>query len=154
MRQLSLRHRPPVRTIQSHPLVIVILSPTPVPGGNATSQQIVLPDRTIIINNITKQNSSTKGATIIVMSLTVKNTSSKDISNQPGYYQLISSEGDVFGPTQAGASTTASFFGPIASGSSRNGTLSFEIPSATLSNLRLLYRPEIATETVFVVLHV
>ncbi len=133
---------------------LVITSPTPVPGGSATSQQIVLPDRTIVITSITKQNGTTKNATIVVMALTVKNTGSKDITNQSSYYQLISSEGDAFGLTQSESSAAANFFGTITSGSTRTGTLSFEVPSVTISNLRLLYRSNIATETVFVVLHV
>lgn len=133
---------------------IVITSPTPVPGGNANSQQIILPDRTIVINSITKQNSTTKNAVSIVMALTIKDTGGKDITNQSSYYQLISSEGDAFGLTQAEISAAANFFGTITAGNARTGTLNFEVPSATVSNLRLLYRSNIATETVFVVLHV
>ena len=133
-------------TSTSGPITINV--PTPVVGGGSTSQQVVLPDRVLVIDSVKKNNGS-NNLSSIVMSLTVKNTGNKDIDNKVDFYQLVGAEGDVFGLP---ASTTSPFFGPIASGSSKSGTLTFQIPAAAVSNLRLLYRSEVASETVFVAL--
>jgi len=130
---------------------IVILSPTPVPGGNAHSQIVTLPDRVLIINDVSKQAGADASSTAIVLTMTIKNTSAKSIMNEASYFQLISAEGDIFGLQ---SSAMASFFGTIASKSSRNGTIVFQVPTAAIAGLRLLYRSEVATETVFVSLNV
>ena len=70
--------------------------------------------------------------------------------NEASYFQLIGAEGDTFGLQ---SSATADFFGTIASKFSRNGTIVFQIPTAAIDSLRLLYRSEVATETVFVSLN-
>jgi hypothetical protein len=133
---------------------LTIISPTPVSGGSAHSQQIILQDRVLVINSVTRQNASTAGSVLITLNLSVKNTSSKDIFNKPDYFQLVGSEGDMFGLTPSASSAAANFFGTIVAGGSRNGTLTFQIPTAATSDLRLLYRSEVATETVFVTLHI
>ncbi len=130
---------------------IVILSPTPVPGGSASSQQVVLPDRTLIINNVSKQAGTDASLTTVNVAVTVKNTGSKSIMNAANFFQLIGAEGDTFGLQ---SNSAASFFGSIAAHSERSATLTFQVPTGTVSQLRLFYRPEVATETVFVALHV
>ncbi len=138
-------------TVPPHSVPIIILSPTPVSGGNPNSQMITLPDRTIILNNISKQPGADVNSTAIVLAITIKNTGTKSIMNEVSFFQLISAEGDTFGLQ---SNTTTSFFGTIASNSSRNGTVIFQIPTAAVNGLRLLYRSEIATETVFISLNV
>ena len=59
-------------------------------------------------------------------------------------------EGDAFG-LQSG--TNSSFFGTIAPQQSREGTLVFQVPNAALGGIRLLFRSEIATETVLIPLN-
>ncbi len=125
----------------------VILSPTPVPGGGVHSQQVVLADRTLIINDISKGVGSDANSTAIHMTMTMKNTSAKAITNQPSYFSLFGTEGDVFGLP---ANTTGSFFGSIVANSSRSGTVVFQVPTGAAKTLKLFYRSNVANETVFV----
>jgi hypothetical protein len=130
----------------------VIVSPTPVPGGKPGSQQIVLADRTLIIVSVTRQRASSAGAALISLALTVRATGAKAIKNLPGYFQLVGPEGDAFGYQ---SNSSDDFYGPIAAHTSRDGLIVFEVPaSAAASGLRLLYRPEVATEAVFAPLKV
>ncbi len=128
----------------------VILTPTRVPGGNQQSQLVTLPDRIITITNLSKQAGSESNSISIQLTMTVKNTGAKTINNDATYYQLISAEGDAFG-SQSG--TPQSFFGPIASQSSRSGTITFEVPAGALNGMRLMYRPDVSSETIFVPLN-
>jgi hypothetical protein len=130
---------------------VIILTPTPVPGGSVNSQLIGLPDRTLAILNVGKQQASDASSTLISLNLTMQNTGKTSIPNQPSYYQLVGSEGDMFGSQ---SSASPSFFGTITPHASRGGTIVFQIPSAAVSGLRLLFRSEIATETVFVQLKI
>jgi hypothetical protein len=125
----------------------VILSPTPVPGGGAHSQQVVLADRTLIINDVSKSAGSDASSTAISMSMTMKNTSAKAITNRPDYFSLFGTEGDVFG---LAANTTGSFFGSIDANSSRSGTVVFQVPTGAAKSLKLFYRSNAANESVFV----
>src|SRR5579884_1623137 len=59
----------------------VISIPTPEPGGKPGSQQVVLPDRILIINRVSKQQGPSAGTTLINLELTIKNTSAKAIKN-------------------------------------------------------------------------
>ena len=138
-----------VTSIASTPGVgpTVILSPTPVPGGGAHSQQVVLADRTLIINDISKSAGSDANSTAISMSLTMKNTGTKAITNQPSYFSLFGSEGDAFGLS---ANTTGSFFGSIDANSARSGTVVFQVPTGAAKTLKLFYRSNVANESVFV----
>ena len=128
----------------------VILTPTRVPGGNQQSQLVTLPDRIITITNLSKQAGSESNSISIQLTMTVKNTGAKTINNDATYYQLISAEGDAFG-SQSG--TPQSFFGSIASQTSRSGTITFEVPSGAVSGMRLMYRPDVSSETIFVPLN-
>ena len=128
---------------------LVISSPTPVPGGKAGSQQIVLGDRTLNINSVSKQKGLSADSTLINLDLAVQNTSNKTIMNQSTFYQLMGPEGDIFG-YQYNSSDT--FYGTIAAHTTRAGMIVFQLPTAATSSLRLLYRPEIASETVITLL--
>src|SRR5438105_8121960 len=57
----------PTSSTASHGVPIIILSPTPVPGGNSYSQMVTLPDRTIIINNVSKQTGADASSIAIVL---------------------------------------------------------------------------------------
>jgi len=131
---------------------IVITSPTPVPGGNSHSQMVTLPDRTLVISDASKVAGADASSTGIRLIMTMKNTSTKTIPNEGSYYQLIGAEGDSFGLQP---SVTSSFFGMIGPNSSRSGTIVFQVPSAALNGgLRMEFRSEVDTETVFVPLNV
>lgn len=129
---------------------IIIQTPTPVPGGSSSSQQITLPDRTLVIESVSRQANTATNMTTVTVKLMVKDTSSQSIKNLATSYQLVGAEGDMFGLP---AGTTGTLFGTIAPGSSRSGTLAFqEIPSFAVQKLQLLYRSESA-QTVFITLN-
>jgi hypothetical protein len=129
---------------------IIIQSPTPVPGGSPSSQQISLADRTLVIESVSRQANTTTNMTTVTVKLVVKNTSSKSIKNLATSYQLVGAEGDMFGLPPG---TTGNFFGTIAAGSTRSGTIAFqEIPSFAIQKLQLLYRSESA-QAVFISLN-
>lgn len=129
---------------------IIIQSPTAIPGGSSSSQQVGLADRTLVINSVSRQVDATTGMTTVTIKATIKNTSGKNIKNLAAYYQIVGAEGDMFGLPP---DTSDSFFGTIASGGMRSGTLVFQqIPSAAIKKLQLLYRSETA-QVVFVPLN-
>ena len=125
----------------------VILSPTLIPGGGIHSQQVVLSDRTLIINDVSKSAGSDANSTAISMSMTMKNTGTKAITNSPDFYSLFGTEGDAFGLS---AKTTGSFFGSIEANSSRNGTVVFQVPTGAAKSLKLFFRSNVANESVFI----
>jgi hypothetical protein len=129
---------------------IIVQSPTVVPGGSASSQQVGLADRQLVINNVSRQVDTATGTTTVTITATIKNTSHKDIKNLATYYQLVGAEGDMFGLS---SDTNGNFFGTIASDSARSGTLVFQqVPTAAIKKLQLLYRSETA-QVVFVPLN-
>jgi Domain of unknown function (DUF4352) len=128
----------------------VILTPTKVPGGTEQSQLVTLPDRVIAITNMSKQVGTESTSIAINLTITIKNTSAKTIRNDAAYFQLISAEGDAFGLASKEA---ANFFGSIASQNSRSGTIIFQVPTGAVKGIRLMYRPEFSTETIFVPLN-
>ena len=125
----------------------VILTPTKVPGGNEQSQLVTLPDRVIAITNMSKQAGTDSNSIAINLTITIKNTGAKTINNNAVYFQLISAEGDAFGLQ---SNVTSNFFGSIASQSSRSGTIIFQVPSGAINGIRLMYRPDVSTDTIFV----
>ncbi len=131
---------------------LVIATPTPVAGGNGQGQQVTLADRVLVISNVAKQTGSNAGLVAISMMVSVENTGTNAIPNKAIYFQLVGAEGDVFG--LPAASSNSPLFGTITAGSMRSGTIVFQIPSGAASGLRLLFRSEVAGETVFVTLHV
>jgi Domain of unknown function (DUF4352) len=128
---------------------LVISSPTPVPGGKAGSQQIVLGDRTVIINSVSRQKGASTKFALINLDLVVHNTSNTVIMNQSTFFQLMGPEGDTFGYQ---TNSSDNIYGTIAAHMTRSGTIVFQVPTAALSSLRLLFRPEIATEMAIVLL--
>ncbi len=130
---------------------LVISNPTPVPGGKAGSQQIVLGGRTLIINSVSKQKGASTHSTLINLDLAVQNTSNKAIMNQSTFFKLMGPEGDTFGYQY---NSSDNFYGTISAHTTRSGTIMFQVPTAATSSLHLLYRPEIATETAIVLLKV
>jgi phage tail sheath protein FI len=120
-------------------------------GGGTNGGQVVLKDRTLMISSVTKQNSTNARSILITLVLTVKNTSNKPIMNQSTFFQLMGTEGDTF---TYQLNSTDSFYGTVPALGSHNGTIVFQIPKAAASNLRLLYRPEITTETALISLKV
>ena len=127
----------------------VISSPTTVPGSKPGSQHIVLGDRTLIITSVSKQNGASPNAALISLNLGVQNTSAKAIMNLAPFFQLMGSEGDIFGSQY---NSSDDFYGSIPAHTTRDGMIAFQIPTAATPGLRLLYRPEVATETVIILL--
>ena len=128
----------------------VILTPTTVPGGNPHSQLVTLADRTLAITGVSQQAGSDSNSKEINLTMTIKNTSTKPIMNKAAFFQLIGSEGDAFG---VASGATSNFFGTIAPQGSRSATIVFQVPAGAANGLHLLYRPEVATETVSVALN-
>ncbi|MGZ6365385.1 MAG: DUF4352 domain-containing protein [Ktedonobacteraceae bacterium] len=128
----------------------VILTPTRIPGGNEQSQLVTLPDRILTITRMSKQAGTDSNSVAINLTITIKNTGAKSIGNDAAYFQLISAEGDIFGLE---SKETLNFFGAIAPQSSRSGTIIFQIPAGAIHGMRLMYRPDISTETIFVPLN-
>ncbi len=128
----------------------VILTPTKVPGGNEQSQLVTLPDRIITITNMSKQVGTDSNSIAINLTITIKNTGAKTINNNAAYFQLISAEGDAFGLQ---SKVARNFFGSIASQRSRSGIIIFQVPAGAINGIRLMYRPEVTTETIFVPLN-
>lgn len=124
----------------------VIPTPPRLPGGQVGSQKVVLSDRILTITSVTSQPGASQSSTLIKLDLVVRNTSAKAIQNEAAFFALIGAEGDTFGNQDDNSSDT--FYGAIGAHASRVGSIEFEIPAAAASNLYLLYRPEIATETV------
>ena len=123
----------------------VISNPAPLPGGKINSQKVVLGDRTLIINSVTSQRAASKSSILIDMDIVVRNTTGKAIGNKAAFFQLVGPGGDTFGYQD---NSPDNFYGTIGGHASRSGRIEFQIPSAAASSLYLLYRPEIAKETV------
>jgi Domain of unknown function (DUF4352) len=128
----------------------VILTPTKVPGGNEQSQLVTLPDHVITITNMSKQAGTDSNSIAINLTITIKNAGARAINNDVAYFQLISAEGDAFGLQ---SNVASNFFSSIASQSSRSGTIIFLVPSGAINGIRLMYRPEVSTDAIFVTLN-
>lgn len=128
--------------IQSNGAAPVVLgTPTPLPGGNSTSQQAVLKDRTLVIESVSKQKGANPDPVAINLTLTIKNTGDRAIQNQASFFQLVGTGGDFFGQVNS----SDNFYGPIAAHTTRSGTITFQLPTAAATNLRLMYRSEVAS---------
>jgi hypothetical protein len=128
----------------------VIPMPTTASSGNLHGQLVRLADRTFTLSSVSKQAGPDSNSTAISLTMTIKNTSAKPIMNEATFFQLISSEGDTFAVE---TSVTPNFFGAIGPRSSRTATLVFQVPSAAVNGLHLLYRPEVPTEAIIVALN-
>jgi len=118
---------------------IEIGSPTPVPGGSSTSQQVVLKDRILIIESASKQKGANPDPVAINITITIKNIGGKSIQNQASFFQLVGTGGDFFGQVNS----SDNFYGPLAAHTIRSGTITFQLPGAAATNLRLMYRSEV-----------
>ena len=123
----------------------VISTPAALPGGTISSQKVVLGDRTLIISRVTSQRAANKSSVLIDVDIVVQNTTGKAIRNKAAFFQLVGPGGDTFGYQD---NSPDNFYGTIGGHASRSGMIEFQIPSAAASSLYLLYRPEIARETV------
>ncbi|GHO94838.1 hypothetical protein KSF_048860 [Reticulibacter mediterranei] len=125
---------------------IEIATSTPVPGGSSTSQQIVLKDRALVINTVSRQKGANPDPVAINIAITIKNTGDRSIQNQAAFFQLVSAGGDFFGQTNS----SDNFYGSIASHTIRSGTITFQLPALATKNLRLMYRSEVSSEALLV----
>ncbi len=126
---------------------------TPAPQGTPRNPQklvVTLPDRILSIDAVSKQAGSDASTTAVGLTITVANTGPSTIMNSATFYQLVGAEGDSFG-TQS--SVSPNFYGSIPSKGSRQGTIVFQVPTGALKGLRLLFRPEVATETTLIPLN-
>ncbi len=125
-------------------------TPTSTSQGNLQKQVITLADRTLTIGQVSKQAGTDASTTGISLTLTVTSTTQSPIMNQATFYQLIGAGGDSFG---AQSSVSANFYGSILPQSSRQGTIVFQVPTGAIKGIHLLYRPEVAKDTVLVALN-
>jgi len=131
---------------------LVAAGHTPVSGGQVGSRQIVLSDRTLLINSISKQQGVNANSTLVNLNLTVQNTGSKTIQNKSTFFVLMGTEGDTF---EYQYNSSDNFYGPMAAHAIRQGIITFQVPTAAAATpLNLLYRPEIVTETALVLLKI
>ena len=128
-----------------------VVSATTVPGGKPNSEEVVLSDRILLINSVSKQQGASQSFRFINLDLTVQNTGKSAIQNLSTFFRLVGPGGDTSGYQY---NSSDNFYGPIATRTSRSGTIMFQLPPATTSSLRLLYRPEITTEAVIILLKV
>ena len=124
---------------------VIVSNPAPLPGGKTGSQKVVLRDRILVINNVTKHRGADQRSILIDLDLVIRNTTGAAIRNESAFFQLVGPGGDAFGYQD---NSPDGFYRSIGAHASRNGTIEFQIPAAAGSSLYLLYRPEIATETV------
>lgn len=129
---------------------IVISTPTTAPGGNTHYSVVTLPDRTLTLEQVGKQAGADASSTAISITISITNTGKASILNQASFFQLEGAEGDAFGIQ---SSVTANFYGSIPAQSNRRGTIVFQVPAGAVKGLRLLYHPEITTETVLLPLN-
>jgi hypothetical protein len=134
----------PVQSNGAAPLEIT--TPSPIPGGSSTSQQTVLKDRTLIIESVSKQRGANPDPVAITIAITINNTGGKAIQNQASFFHLIGTGGDFFGQTNS----SDNFYGSITAHTSRSGTITFQLPAAAATNLRLMYRSEVASEALLI----
>ena len=144
------------------PTVITVVTVVPTGGGGSTAtptpqgtqgkpQQVVtLADRVLAIDEVSEQAGSGASTMAVGLTISVSNTSPSPILNQAAFYQLVGAEGDSFG-TQS--SVSPGFYGSIPPRGSREGTIVFQVPTGALKGLRLLYRPEVGTETTLIPLN-
>jgi hypothetical protein len=113
-------------------------------GGPSTAQHVQLHDRQLVIEGVSH---STGPATVMVrVDVAVDNNGGAPVHNAASFFTLISSEGDTF----AAEGAPVGFDAAVAVGSTQRGTLQFQVPAAATSGLRLLYRPEVASDAVMV----
>lgn len=111
---------------------------------NPTSP-ISLPDRVLTIVSAKRIYSRARKVTLVDLILTINNPGASTINNQPNFFALIASGGDIFSHQDNSSDT---FYGPIGPSSFRMGLIEFQIPSAKVTGFQLLYRPDVGTDAV------
>ena len=129
---------------------VVVLTPTTGPGGTVSQQPITLTDRTLTLERVSRKPGADASSIAVSITIKITSTTTGPIKNEATFYQLVAAEGDIFG---AQSGTPPGFYGAIAPGQSRQGTITFQVPTAAAQSLELLYRPEVARETVLVPLN-
>ncbi len=125
---------------------IEVATRTPLPGGGSTSQQMVLKDRILMINTVSRQKGANPDPVAINIAMAIRNTGGRPIQNQAAFFQLVGAGGDFFGQTNS----SDNFYGSIAPHTTRSGTITFQLPAAAVKNLRLMYRSEVASEALLI----
>jgi hypothetical protein len=115
-------------------------------GSTERAQRVALKDRVLIVNGVTKRTRVGQN-TFVDVDLTLQSRRSTAIANKASSYVIMGAEGDAFAKQD---NRSGAFYGTIDSYKSRTGTISFEIPAAATSSLRLLYRPSAAARTVII----
>jgi hypothetical protein len=128
---------------------LVISNPTPAPGVKG-SEQVALADRVLTVASVRRRKGVNQNFAVIDLDLLIRNRGDQPILNQPTYFQLMGLGGDGFVPR---ADASGPFYGTIGAQMTRSGTIEFQIPTAAISGLRLLYRPDVATEAVILPLN-
>jgi hypothetical protein len=105
----------------------------------------VLADRSLSISGATRQPGTDPATTQVTITITIDNRADRAIPNDAAFFQLTTTGGDAFA---ARVSAVDPFVTPIASGERRTGSVSFDVPVAAAEDVRLLYRPELPTESV------
>jgi len=116
-------------------------------GGKDRPQQVALSDRVLIIRGATVRAGVGETSTLVGVDLTIQNRGPNAIANKPNFFEIMGPEGDIFAK-QDGRS--GAFYGTIDPQKIRAGRISFEIPRAATSSMRLMYRPEGLARTVIV----
>jgi hypothetical protein len=146
---------PPPRELTARPAGgspgIGPVSVSPSPGGKDHRQQVVLDDRVLIVSGATVRTAVGAGSSLVAVDVTIQSRGPEAIANNADSFEIMGAEGDIFAKQQI---TSNSFYGTIAPHASRAGKISFEIPKAATSTMRLLYRPGADARTVIVPLTV
>ena len=119
------------------------------PGGQGPlivthpTSPISLPDRVLTVVSAKDIYSKARKTTLIDLTLTITNPGSTPINNQPQFFALIASGGDIFDHQDNSSDT---FYAPIAPGTSRTGFIEFQIPSPKATGFQLFYRPDVSAD--------
>jgi hypothetical protein len=121
---------------------LVVPAP-PSNGGPPAPEHVQLAGRAFVLEGVA---TSGTGPIVIRLDVAIDNTGTTPLRNDATFFTLLSREGDTFGQVSA----SAGFYGMLAAGSERRGTVVFQVPAAAAAGLRLLYRPDVATDSVLV----
>jgi hypothetical protein len=110
--------------------------PRSAPGGR--DQQVTLGDRTVRVDSASPRSLARDDFVAVDVDVTLQAVGPGAVENRPSDYSLLGPSGDVFGTT---TDTSNPFWGALAATAKRQGTVTFEIPTAAQSRLQLLYRP-------------
>jgi hypothetical protein len=125
---------------------VITAAPAASDGGTA-GQPVDLSDRRLTVDAVTTPSSGDPGTTVVEVKVVITNTGDAAIQNQSAFFQLMGVGGDAFGSRNADADP---FYDPIEARATRSGSVVFELPTAAVSNLHLLYRPEVPSDAVVV----